>query len=93
MTFFVVSLLFNVFVSMVYISPDAGYEVFTLLKIKVEFFWVLRPCSVVVGYQRFRGPCFTLQLEATGSSETSASYYSIARRNNPEEFDLNLHRR
>jgi len=21
------------------------------------FYWVVMPCSVVVGYQRFRGPC------------------------------------
>jgi len=26
-------------------------------KIKVEVFWLVTPCSVVVGYQRFRGPC------------------------------------
>jgi hypothetical protein len=24
---------------------------------KVEVFWVMTPCSVVVGYQRLRGPC------------------------------------
>jgi hypothetical protein len=26
-------------------------------KFKVEVFWVVTPYSVVVGYQRFRGPC------------------------------------
>jgi hypothetical protein len=27
---------------------------------KVEVFWVVKPCSVVVGYQRFRGPYYYL---------------------------------
>jgi len=32
---------------------------------QVEVFWVVTPCSVVVGYQRFRVPCFIhLQVEA-----------------------------
>jgi hypothetical protein len=29
------------------------FEVFTAM-FQVQFFWVMRPCSVVVGYQRFR---------------------------------------
>jgi len=29
---------------------------------QVEVFWVVMPCCVVVGYQRFRGPC-SLQLQ------------------------------
>jgi len=35
----------------------ARSEIFTPVKILVEVFWVVSPCSVVVGYQRFRGPC------------------------------------
>jgi hypothetical protein len=31
-------------------------QVFTAVKIQAEFFWVVTPCSVVVGKQRFRGP-------------------------------------
>jgi len=27
------------------------------VKIRVEFFWVVMPCSVVIGYQEFRGIC------------------------------------
>jgi len=27
------------------------------MEIQVEVFWVVTPCSVVVGYQRFSGPC------------------------------------
>jgi hypothetical protein len=36
----------------------ARYEVFTAVKIQVDVFWVVTPCSVVVGYRRFRGPCY-----------------------------------
>jgi len=35
---------------------SAKFEVFTAVKIEVEFFWVVTPCSVMVGYQHFGGP-------------------------------------
>jgi len=28
------------------------------VKIRVQVFGVVTPCSVVVGYQHFRGPCY-----------------------------------
>jgi len=31
------------------------FEVFTAVKIQVEVFWVVTPCSVAVGHQRFGG--------------------------------------
>jgi len=41
-----------------------GYETWSLtltkmhrLKFKVEIFWMMTSCSVVVGYKRFGGPC------------------------------------
>jgi hypothetical protein len=34
------------------------YEVFIAVKIEFIFFWVVAPCSVVVGYQHFRGLSF-----------------------------------
>jgi hypothetical protein len=34
-----------------------NFEIFTVMKIQDEVFWVVSPCSVVVGYQHFRGPC------------------------------------
>jgi len=37
-------------------SFAARFKVFTEVKIQVEVFWVVMPYSVVVGYQRFRGP-------------------------------------
>jgi hypothetical protein len=35
----------------------ARFEVFTAVKMQVEVFWVVTSRSVVVGYQRFGGPC------------------------------------
>jgi hypothetical protein len=37
--------------------------------IQVEFFWIVTPCSVMVGYQRFRAPCcLHVQGEVTKSA-------------------------
>jgi len=33
------------------------FEVFTVVKIQVEVFWVVMPCSVVAGHQQFGGTC------------------------------------
>jgi len=49
---------------------------------EVDVFWVLTPCSVVLGYQRFGGPC-CLHLQRT--SETLVSYHNIIWRHNPED--------
>jgi len=35
----------------------ASFEAFTAVIFQVEILWVVTPCSVVVRYQRFRGPC------------------------------------
>jgi hypothetical protein len=46
---------------------------------QVEIVWVVMPCSVVVGYHCFRGPCclhlqdFTLKMEAVWTSEILVS--------------------
>jgi hypothetical protein len=44
-------------------------EVFTAMKINVAVCWVVTPCSVVVGYRRFRSPC-CLHLHPEGGSVT-----------------------
>jgi hypothetical protein len=31
-------------------TPNAGFEAFTAAMFQVEVFWVVTPCSVVVGY-------------------------------------------
>jgi hypothetical protein len=66
-------------------------EVFTAVKIQVEVFWVVTPCSVVIGYQRNVGilshlAAFTLKMEAAMFSETLAFYHSTIRRHSPEEL-------
>jgi hypothetical protein len=50
------------------------------------------PCNVVVGYQRFRGPCCLqlqgeVKMEAPWGSETLVSYH------NPEDLELKHHLR
>jgi len=42
---------------LVFIGVDASFEVFTAVKIQVQFFWVVTPSSVSVGYWRFGGLC------------------------------------
>jgi hypothetical protein len=43
---------------------NARFEVFKAVKVLVMVFWIVTPCSVVVGYQRFGRPCcFHLQGE------------------------------
>jgi len=36
--------------------PEASFLAFTALIFQVEVLWVVTPCTLVVGYQRFRGP-------------------------------------
>jgi hypothetical protein len=56
------------------------FEAFTVMTFQVEVFLVVTPCSVVVGYQRFRGPCCL--------SQTLVSHDSTTWRHIPEEFNL-----
>jgi hypothetical protein len=40
------------------------------MQIKVEFFWAVTPCSILVGRQRFGGPrCLYFQGEVTGPQD------------------------
>jgi hypothetical protein len=48
----------------------AAFEIFTAVKIQVEVFLVVTPCSVVIGN-------FTLKMEVAWSSETLVSYHKI----------------
>jgi len=36
---------------------DERYEVFTAVKIQVKVVWIVTPCSIMVGYKCFGGPC------------------------------------
>jgi hypothetical protein len=60
----------------------ARFEVLTAVNIQVEVFWVVMPCSVVVGHQRFGGMCCLhlhgeMKMEAAAwTSETLVSYRS-----------------
>jgi len=39
------------------LSHDESFESFTAVMFSSRGLWVVTPCSVVVGYRRFRGPC------------------------------------
>jgi hypothetical protein len=39
-------------------SITSNSEAFKAVMFQVEVFWVVTPCSVVVGYQHFGGPCW-----------------------------------
>jgi hypothetical protein len=56
-----------------------------VLNIQIEFFQVVRPCSVVVEYQCFRGPyCIHLQ------GKMLVYYYNTTQHHNPEEFNTRV---
>jgi len=38
-------------------TATASFEAFRALIFRVELFWVVSPCSVVLGYQHFTGSC------------------------------------
>jgi len=78
-----------------YRSPTVvsrSFEAFTALIFQVEVFCVVTPCSIVVGYQRYKGPCcLYLQGEvkmAAWISETT--YHKTTRRHNTQDLDLIL---
>jgi len=59
---------------------------------QVDILWVVTPCSFVVGYQRFRGPCCLhlqgeVKMEAAWTSETLISHRNITRRHKAEDLD------
>jgi hypothetical protein len=37
---------------------EKRFEAFMVVKIEAKVFWVVIPCSVVVGYQQFRELCY-----------------------------------
>jgi hypothetical protein len=51
---------------------------------KMAVFWVVVPCILVEVYRRFTA--FALMMEAASTSETSANFYEITRRNIPEGY-------
>jgi hypothetical protein len=71
-----------------------GFEVFTVVKIQVEVFWVVTVSSVTVGYHCFGAPCclhlhFILKMLAARCSETLVMYRTTTQCHNPEDLDLN----
>jgi hypothetical protein len=66
-----------------------------LLLFKVLVFYVVMPCIVVVGYQRFKGPCCLhlqgeVEVETAWTYEKLVSYNNITWRHNPADFEMRL---
>jgi len=53
------------------------FKVLTAVMIQVEVFWDVTVCSVVVGYQRFRGPC-CLHRQGEGGGSVDLCWYPTA---------------
>jgi len=49
---------FNGLFSKISLRFSVSFKTFTAVVVQVEVLWVVTPCSVVIGYQRFRGPCY-----------------------------------
>jgi len=65
---------------------------FTLMKIHIMGFWVVKPHCDVVGYWCFEGPCclhLQVKVEAARSSEKLLPCHIIKRCHNPEDHDFN----
>jgi len=63
------------------------FDVFKAVRIYVHVFWVVMQCIVVVGYQRFGGPC-CLHLQDEHTPLKSRTYHNTTRRHNAEEIDF-----
>jgi len=51
-------------------SKNARFEVSVVVKIQAEVFWIVIPCSVVIGYRHFKSLCcLHLQSKVTGNGK------------------------
>jgi len=61
-----------------------------------EIFWLVTPCCVAIGYHSFGRPC-CLHPDDGGNMDFRSfgilSHHYTRRRHNPEDLNLNLHRR
>jgi hypothetical protein len=59
------------------ITSNTSFEVFKVVKIQVEVLWVVTPCSDVVGYQRFEGPCCLHLQGEDGDEDRHLNFYRL----------------
>jgi hypothetical protein len=66
------------------IYQQVGFEVLTVVSMKMAVFWVIVPCSLVEVYQCFRGPCcLHYQSHLLNISTVYGVSTQIAAHNNP----------
>jgi hypothetical protein len=68
------------------------YKQYMFIRPITENFWILLLTLTHFSSQGFLS-CDTMKMEAAWASETSLSYHNTTLRYNPEELDLNHHRR
>jgi len=66
----------------------SNFGTFTTVMFEVEVFWVVPPCSVLVGYRRFR-VSYYLHLQYS-LKRWYPTYHNTTRHHNPEDLDLKL---
>jgi len=66
-----------------YARHQKAFQTIYVNPFQVEVFWFVTTCSVLLGYQRFRGPCASM----VWTSEKLVSYYIITRRHSTEDLD------
>jgi hypothetical protein len=71
-------------------APVPGNSPEYRIRFKIAVFWVVAPCSLVEGYQRFRGPCCLHhqgRLHGATTQKTAIFILTAVRTSNPTYYE------